>query len=468
MAKRSTASGTECAVRRIGHRNHQRPPPGHAILYNMIPFLLTAPGPIQDVRLADYDGDGDREVIVTAQRSDGGLDLKIIDLDTDGRPRHSSLTLPAVAAWWDAGHGLWVLDSDGLRTLPGAQHIAVGQSPLGGIGPTTPVLAPLVTNLDHDGQVELVLWETGAVSVVGEDGVSWGRIGLQAAGVLSVESWSGGMVLQVATRPPPITTADFDGDGIDDFVVIRDDVLEIHFTQTGRLSASTARWPLPALLAPASAERSTADGFTTSAHWRDLTGDGRADLLIHRIASDGRLTGTEAELSLLTNTGRSLSAPQIIRTGAGSQDAFPIDLDGDGDLDVLIPQVVLAVGNLAQAILTRSVDVTLVAHMMQDARLGPAVPLFDVSLPLEGGKGAAWSLFEDIDGDGLPDLAVAVDGLLTCYRGQGTSVERAVMGTAALNAPVENLWAADLTGDGRAELIGWAPGARELVVVRSQ
>ncbi len=430
----------------------------------MIPLLLSAPGPIQDVRLADHDGDGDREVIVSSARADGGLDLKIIDLD-GGRATTAALTLPDAAAWWDAGHGLWVLDADSLRALPGGRRLDIGRSPLAGLGPTTPALAPLVTNLDHDGTVELVVWESGAVSVVGEDGTAWGRIGLARAGALSVESAGGGVVLQVAARPPPVAMADMDGDGVDDFVVIRPDALEIHFSAPGRLSARQARWPLPALLAPPSADREDT-AAPVSARWQDLTGDGRADLLIHRIATDGRLAGTEAELSLLTNTGGGLSTPQVIQTGAGSTDAFPVDLDNDGDLDVLIPQVTLAVGNLAQALLTRSVDVTLVAHMMREGRLGGPVPLYDVALPLEGGRGSAWSLFEDLDGDGLPDLAVAVDGRLSCYRGTGSGVGSS-LGVAALGAPVENLWAADLTGDGRAELIGWAAGARELVVVRS-
>ena len=105
--------------------------------------------------------------------------------------------------------------------------------------------------------------------------------------------------------------------------------------------------------------------------------------------------------------------------------------------------------------------------MMEDGRLSDAVPLTSVSLPLESDRGAAWSLFEDLDGDGLPDLAVAVEGRVSVYRGAGRSVAAQPLASTVVRAPVENLWAADLVGDGRAELVGWAPGATALVVVQS-
>lgn len=425
--------------------------------------LLTA-GPISEVRLADVDGDGRDELVVASRDQVEGpsaVTLEVARLDGTSLST-ASHRLPASAQWWDAGHGLWTVDARGLRRLGGSSVLDRTTSlPL---GPGTPAQATLVTDLDGDDQAELLLWTRASVVVLSEDGRVWGEVPATPQAVLQARGVSGGQVLATTLLPPPVVAADVDGDGDRDLLVIQRDHITVHAISTGHVGAAST-WPLPAVLAASSADSAAPDSAAADVHWDDLDHDGRADLLVHRVRSDGRLAGTEAEIHFLRGTGRGLGPAQILSARAGSQHAFPVDIDGDGDLDVLVPRISLDVGNLAQAVLTKRVDVSLVVHPMSDGHLGEAIELHEITLPLEGGD-AAWCMFGDHDGDGLVDLATAVGGELRIHPGAGLSVARRPSITLPLDLAVANLWARDLNGDGVDELIGWSPGQTRLVVVR--
>ena len=50
--------------------------------------------------------------------------------------------------------------------------------------------------------------------------------------------------------------------------------------------------------------------------------------------------------------------------------------------------------------------------------LGAATRMGTLSMPVED-RVTAWTFFDDLSGDGLPDLAVAVDGALRIYPSDG-------------------------------------------------
>ncbi len=203
---------------------------------------------------------------------------------------------------------------------------------------------------------------------------------------------------------------------------------------------------------------------TTTARWTDLDGDGLADLLVHRLHNTGRLSSTESEVLYFRGRGvDGLAPPQRIRSKAGAQDLFPVDVDADGDLDVLVPRLKLDVGNLAQAVVAQSVDIELVVLPMDDHQLGEPVQLRQVSLPVDGSK-AAWSMCEDLTGDGLTDLAaVVVDGELSVTAGHGVTIDRPPLYEVSLGVQADNLWAVQLTGGG--DLVAWSKGEQSLAIV---
>jgi hypothetical protein len=104
---------------------------------------------------------------------------------------------------------------------------------------------------------------------------------------------------------------------------------------------------------------------------------------------------------------------------------------------------------------------------MEAGRLGAPQALHRVRMSLDG-EPAAWSLFSDLTGDGRPDLAVLRGGRLRCYASTGDGIALSAQPWVDIAVPMmaDNLWAVDLTGDGRAELVAWSPGSDQLLVVR--
>ena len=405
-------------------------------------MTLVAQAPVTELRVADLDGDGVQELVVASEEGRleryGHGDAALATLGT----------LPAHAAWWDAGHGVWVVDGDGLHALDGATHALPTHLPRTDAG--EPVQAHLVVDLDADGDVELLVWGQDTLQVVG---AAWSPIPLPTETVIERRSEHGGQVLAVTLVPAAVAVADTDGDGTLEILVVADDVV-VHGPEGER-----ARWPLPEALV-----RTQDTSWTTDARWADLDGDGLVDLVAHQLHGGGTLGTTESRLFLHLGTPSGPGPAQVVCSDDGVDDFFLVDLDGDGDLDVLVPSLDLDVTNLAQAAFSRSVDVELLVLPLEDRRLGEARSLHQLALPVEGDK-AAWSLFEDLDGDGLPDLAVAVGTQLQVFPGLGDRVASRPYASLELAARVEHLWAVDLDGDGPAELVGWAPGAREVSVV---
>jgi hypothetical protein len=248
-------------------------------------------------------------------------------------------------------------------------------------------------------------------------------------------------------------------------------------TLVTREVAPTEPWwaPTPPASAPApapqsagtlpSAEPHALGTVLTDLHRGDLDGDGIMDRLEHRSVAGSSTPTAVGHLAFRRGTAQGLGPVQVHPTQPGAQHAYPVDLDNDGDQDILVPCISQEPMKVAQSVLTRRAQATLVVHPMQDGRLGPAVTLHEVTLPLSLGQ-AAWSMFGDHDGDGFVDLATAINGELRVYPGHGLTMQAAPSVVVPFTSTISNLWASDLDGDGVAELIGWAKGENNLVVVR--
>jgi len=431
-------------------------------------LALATAGPVEAVRLADVNGDGTQELVVAtragAAAGPTALRLAVYDLRDGVLVEGAVVTLPARAAWWDAGHGLWGVDAEGVVELLSGRRVLTRPTGLPSRGAATPQQTALVTDLDQDGGVELLVPGMEAVWVVRPDGALLAEIPAAPAVSLSVTAHAGGAARQVALRPPAVAVADMDGDGHDDVLVVGATHARVHPTTGSGPSPVGRTLALPATLHPAPPGPDSDPSTVTAAHWADLTGDGRADLLLHRLRSDGRLIGTEAEVHLHPNQGGRLGPATITPTGAGGTEAYLVDLDADGYLDVLLPQLSLDAGNLAQAVLRRSVDVRVTVLPGGPAGLGPPESAGELTVPVED-HALAWTLFDDLDGDGRPDLALAVDGVLHIHPVRDRRLAPRPSLTLDLGLPVTNLWVGRLGSGGRPQLVGWTPGAQQVVVV---
>ncbi|HEX9951217.1 MAG TPA: FG-GAP-like repeat-containing protein, partial [Rubricoccaceae bacterium] len=186
---------------------------------------------------------------------------------------------------------------------------------------------PAAGDIDGDGDTDLVFG--------GGDGVL--RVALNTAGPAALAAFSAVTLnpyglTDIGDNAAP-TLGDVNGDGDMDLLVGRTDGTVAYFENT----AGPAATPAFALRTGAANPLAALDvGFSSAPHLVDLDGDGDLDVLV------GAVDGT---VSTLTNTAGPRVAPAF---GAATAGAFGLadigygsvpatgDLDGDGDVDVLV------------------------------------------------------------------------------------------------------------------------------------
>jgi hypothetical protein len=410
---------------------------------------------------ADIDDDGVNEVVAVsrAQRHEApdAVDLWVLELGPTGLTQGETVPLGNAPTWFDPHAGLWTVRGDGLYQ-GGVKHVEL-VTPLASLGPTTPARSTLVHDLDNDGAPEILVWAQGQVHGFRPDGQSIGAVAAPATGALDTDTVRGGEQGQVTLRPPSMVLADADGDGLKDVLLPGRDELVVHVSGPATLGARTETWALPEALETPPTKPGAPRRTITDIHLTDLSGDGKVDLLVHRIVSEQGFFGATAELSYHPGTGSGFGEGQVLSTGRGSFEVHPTDVDGDGDQDLVLLSVDTSFGSLAKGLVARSVPVQMQVFVMQGAGFAPEpLPLREVQVSLQDPQ-AAWNLAHDFDDDGVPDLVVAMDGQVAVFRGRGGSFEDDPMASAPVQGRVQELLVADLNGDGRPEVVAWQAGA---------
>jgi hypothetical protein len=333
------------------------------------------------------------------------------------------------------GGGVELRVNDGAGAFTAADLGIAGEFSAAGAG-----------DFDGDGDLDLAL---GEIPVLGDE---------PAAGQLRVFANDAGAFTQVAIQPLPeasaafqIVLADMDGDGGQDIVVqshfFFTSVVEVYLNaggQLGRASVSGAGF-VPLGLAAV-----------------DLDGDGDLDL-----ASDG-ITFFGGQAQLYLNDGAGVIAADL----AINSDGLAVgDIDGDGRQDLISPVNPISFLNESPSTLDillgdeGNLFATTLSQKIKPAGLGKS----DFS-PDEVAAG-------DFDGDGDLDVAllirlfneendiVAGRVLLFANDGAGALSKRDEL---ELEGSLSGLTAADINGDGLADLAVRALGAAELSVFISE
>ena len=133
----------------------------------------------------------------------------------------------------------------------------------------------------------------------------------------------------------------------------------------------------------------------------DLNGDGKPDLIVANTGSTNNVPVNTISI-LINNTPPGATTPtylgqQTVPTGSSPVVAAPVDLNGDGKIDLVVPHSKDDMGNLSNT----------VSVLLNTTATGASSVTFAPKQEVSAGPGPAGVSTPDLNGDGRPDLVVS-------------------------------------------------------------
>jgi hypothetical protein len=409
-------------------------------------FIGKVEGVIDRYEAADPGPDGVPRFALVTRRWEG---IEIVGGDPTMGPRpsrHGANTMAfgdidgdgdADLLWGDFfERGLLLIRNDGVSCAEPSLRGTPVQFPVGAPVLTSGYNAPTLGDIDGDGDLDLVMGVIGGAFAPRTTAIENLLLVEQVApGEFTTRTRAMISMIDVGSESVP-TLADLDGDGDLDLLVGSKILPQAE-------GASITRWEnVGTRTAPSFRHRGELPErveFQAAPAVGDLDGDGRPDLLVGSWRDRlqyWRNTGTA------TAPAWTLADSQFVSISRGSNTVPALaDLDGDGDLDLVIGEA------SGQVNLYRNAG----------SRTAPSFELVSDNLQgIDVGRRAAPSL-ADVDGDGKPDLLFgSEDGTMQLWRNvtAGAEIRFERVNDFALSA---DAYAAptlgDLDGDGDLDLI---------------
>jgi hypothetical protein len=276
---------------------------------------------------------------------------------------------------------------------------------------------------------------------------------------------------------PDLTVADYNGDGRSDIVATLEDRLQVFLQLPG---GSFTPQPAASVNFDVRTQEEKQEGNTELRTMAaDLNKDGFADAVVTKMTAKG-LSSFRSVISLYW--GRALGYPTvpdqvIVSEGSASAEVTIRDVNGDGNLDLVMPSVHISIAAIIRILLTRNVPITYNIFLCHEGPKYSDRPDFEKEVNYKidfSGESdmQAMSLDGDFNGDKIRDFVLATgDEELSIYPGsQGNSGDlfaRKPRSKVTADA-FGDLLAEDLKHDGFSDMLLRYPNTKDrkgLVVV---
>lgn len=459
---------------------------------DLVRHELRVPGAVQRVLAEDLDQDGRLELLVFSVAGGPDPERRVsvfaVAGDALGPDPRASWLLDPEAGVLDLGRdpsegpSLWYCTSsairryrlrDALARAPSSEPWLEAPSLLGGRSDEWVLFYDFVRDWRGDGAETPAIVQPGRVLLSRRDPSAPADVlDLNTEIELSEFPASRELLprwpLIITHRVPTLERVDADGDGRTDLVATLGDRLEVH---PGTADGSFAR-RAPRVDRLPSAAGVRDETRRQAIQLADVTGDGHVDAVL--TTSTGGISNLRQVTDIFPGTGAgftSIPSASLPTEGAASLTVLA-DLDGDSRPELTTVSVTIGVGALLRFLLTRRMSMEYATYAIdQKGRLGPQ-PRFrwtrSVHLDLGGPSDPGIVTFAgDFDGDGVRDVVSAPDDDTVEIRRLVRAPGGLAMGDviAQVEAPGRGqALAADLNGDGRSDLVVYAPRGREGVV----
>jgi hypothetical protein len=433
----------------------------------LIAVPLDLPPHVVELRAGDVDGDGISELIAVERKKNGArpdtVALSAHWFDQSGAVQNQwRVDLKNQPLMIDIEHGIWAVGGNGVVSISqsGVEPAVTVPSPLANLGPTTPVFADLLDDLEGDGVPEAVVASGSRLRIVSVTGEERLNVSARSRGELEVRMRGGTQVVSAAVSPT-WQLDDFNGDGFRDLLLASGKRLTVHpMTPEGAAPVRTVSLPID--VTPRRRDGTEKKNETrkrvVSVWFQDLDGDNRTDFAAQLWVTEGSWMGAEGELVFAKGTGQGFGPLQRMRSDSAVLLVRLIDIDGDGDTEFVSAEVDFGVGNLTRAMLTQKIKVDVLYRKMTNGRYSEARSLHSVVVPVGNDRDPSVELEHDLTGDGIPDLVTSQGTeAVQLFRGTGSGFTDSPTASidVGFNQDHHKLWVGDLTGDGRAEVVMW-------------